>query len=131
MSGYRCVHIPVHEGTAAAGAKVWLILIVLGTVAWEVLGPWVILGPLALAALVVVAVLVVRHRRARQVEAALPASVSVVPVGRGITTCLGCGWRTAVAVLDLTGHRVPVCDGCRGIALRRIAAGHVRIGGQS
>ena len=107
------------------------LLIVLGTVAWEVLGPWVILGPLALAASITATVLVVRHRRARQVEATLPASVSVVSVGRALTTCLGCGWRTAVAVLDLAGQRIPVCDGCRGVALRRIAAGHVRIGGQS
>ena len=36
-----------------------------------------------------------------------------------------------VAVLDLAGQRIPVCDGCRGVALRRIAAGQVRIGGQS
>ncbi len=125
--GYRCVHVPVNHGSAVAGARVWLVVAVLGFVAWHVLGPWVILGPLALAAAVTVTVVVVRHRKAARLAAALPVSVSVVRSVPPAARCAGCGWRHAVATLSIGAQAIPVCGPCQGIALRRIATGQVRI----
>ncbi len=124
---WRC---PVSAYTETGGVGVRAVLAVggLGWLGWHLISPWVILGSALAALTVALVVLVVAYRRWRSElpwRHDVPRGVLVVHRERGERTCLGCGGK-AKAVVQVAGHRVPVCGPCEAIALSRIVAGHVK-----